>query len=646
MLRIIRKHNKWLMVAFGILLIIAFTAPEMIQRIGHAAANRPVATLDGTKIRLNDQGQAHLELVALNQFAPGLLGYLGIEGTDTTHWILLTHEAERAGLIGGAADGREFLTELARFTAEAEMRRDVQLWIRLLQNPEEMEGFVRQIEAFAPQIFAQSRMNQQQMYETLAKLRGTVRLVMMHNQAARFSDRHAIVEARLARDSAIADYVFVPASMLADRVADPTPEELHAHFETFKDTAPGEGEYGIGYLLPPRVRVEWLKVDRATIENAVQLDAVAVRRRHLENRSQFPGEFAEERINVETQMRSELAARAMQTAHAAAQAHVLGATRRLEQQGRFRRVTPDWEPPRMEEIAPAIVEALGREGHQIPHPEVRVLADRWLTAADIRQLDGVGQAFVQRGERRFAVDDVIFSARELGGTGAVLPVQVGIPLVESYLTDWAGNRYYLTILDARRESPPDSIDEIREQLVHDYKVLAAHRQLKERAGELQQLAQREGLEAVPALLPLSGGEMPQVRTTKRIYRDSVDGGDTHLDDPDVRAAIVEAAARIDPLTPAGQVAAEDATVAVASDQNLGLVVARIHAKAPLTVEDYRRTEQQLLNQAQIRELREATEGENVFSLAALLSRYNYVSGGTRIRTPEELRRAEDFDFEG
>lgn len=658
MLRIIRKHNKWLMVAFGILLMIAFTAPEMIQRLGHAAANRTIATVNGKKLKQADLGRAHQDLLALERIAPNLIYGIGIQPRDHIHWILLTQEAEAAGFVGGPADGREFLPELAQMAARWELQRlqqvDVQQWFQFVLPHGSEEAAIRalavQIEEVAPRFFADAHMNETEMHESLARLRGIWRLVMTHDRAARFSDRLAIVEARQAQDSALIDFIFIPAADGVDEIPDPTPEALQSHFEEFSNTAPGQGTYGIGYLLPPRIHLEWLKVDRNAIEEAVQLDPVEVVKRHRQQSSRYPGDFAEVRARIESDMRAEIVERSLQAAHSAIQAEVLAATRRLEQDGRFRRLPENWDEirPRMEHLAATIVTAVGQDGGpSISLPAVQRRTDNWVTRSDLRQIEDLAQTFVTRGERRFSAVDVLFAARELGdgASGAPIPVQTGIPLVDNVLTDWAGNRYYVTVLAARGESPPDSVDEVREQAIADYKRLAAHRRLKERAESLREQAIAGDLDAIPAVIARPGREAPRIQKGIRVYRDRIDGAAADINHADVRKAIVEAAAKIDPFATAETIPPQDATLAIPSDPSLGLAIVRIRAMAPLTQEDYRRTERTMINMAQMREMREALGDESPFSIAALLRRHNYVSGKVRILTPEELRRGDDWEFD-
>jgi hypothetical protein len=653
MLKLIRKHNKWLMVGFGILLMLAWSSGPALERLGRVAGNRVVARLNGENIRASDASQAYQEIAALSNVAPGLLGAIGVEPRDSTHWLLLVHEAKAAGLVGEASDGRDFLPELTRALAEMELERarqiDFQSWIQFVMSagsvPAAIDTLAMRYEAMAPGFFRDAHMNESQMYEALARFRGVLRLVMMHNRAPRYSDRLAILESKAAQDSAVVDYLFIPAEQLAETIPDPTPEQLEAHFEQFRSTPPGEGAHGIGYLLPPRVKLEWLTLDRAGIEQAIAIDPVEVHKRHRQQRSIYPGEFAEERPRIEGDMRNQQVTLALQAARSAVQAEVMKATRQLAQDGRFRRVPDGWTGPGMHEIAAAIVEAVARnDGPAIPAPQVQRIDDSWLTRPEIAGRDDLGQAVLVRGDRSFAAHDVVFSVRELGGQGPVA-LQTGIPL-EHMLNDWEGNRiFFLKVLATREESPPDSVEEIREQAVRDFKVLAAYRQLEQRAEQLQELARREGIEAVLAATAIPGREAPQVRQGLRVFRDHVDGGDPNLIEAPVRKTIVEAAAGIDPFTSPEQIPPERGILAVPSERALGLAMVRIRAKAPLTFEDYRRIDQRIVQSAQQRELREASAGENPFSLAALLRRHNYMAGDQRITAPEELRQQDEFDLD-
>src|SRR5690606_38206222 len=65
------------------------------------------------------------------------------------------------------------------------------------------------------------------------------------------------------------------ASKFVDSEHQPTEEELKAQFEKYKDVQAGMGEEGMGYLLPEKVQIEYIRVnvdklkDRQTVTDDV-----------------------------------------------------------------------------------------------------------------------------------------------------------------------------------------------------------------------------------------------------------------------------------------------------------------------------------------------------------------------------------------
>src|SRR6185295_7762069 len=127
----------------------------------------------------------------------------------------------------------------------------------------------------------------------------------------------------------------------------------------------------------------------------------------------------------------------------------------------------------------------------IPLPAVTV-KDQWLTEHDLSTLPGIGRSTLRQGGLELPFSQVVSWTKELGNPEGPIPVQIGVPLFENYLSDGTGtaggNRYYITVLATRAESAPDSVEEIREQAVRDYKNVQAFEKLKAREGELRQAA--------------------------------------------------------------------------------------------------------------------------------------------------------------
>lgn len=656
MLKVLRKNNKWFMVGFGVLLMVAWLVMPAFNQVAKARLNRTVATFDGGKISQLDMMTAGKELSSLVRALPWLVQTLGIQERDTVHWLLLSRAAQDSGYMGGPADGREYLSRLAQEVEQQRLQSDFQYYFSVIggiSDPATQQKAVQEAIQSAPgRMMAgfQQELAPAEVDMLFARLAAVERMRSAYVSAARVSDRRAARVAKEVLDAVVADYVFVPSSLKAGDVADPDEAALAAHFEQFKWTKPGEGDYGIGYLLPERIKLEWMTLSRKAMEDAVSLDPVEIRKRYSTNRTRYPGEFAAERMNVERDMKAEVVNRAMQSAQLVVQSEVLKATRRLEPDGRYKVLPQDWEQtrPRYESIAQAVVDELRKTGLNIPLPEVVIRTGAWLTREDLSLLPGIGRSGWSQGTVSVPFTDVVSATRELGGKGTAFPVQVGIPVAEHPLQDWEGNRYYITVLGARGESAPDSVADIREKAVKDYKDLRAFEKLRGETESLRQIAVGGGLDAVAtavappptATLPPSTPETPVVKRAVEITRDD-SRGETVLDAA-VRAAVTEAAEGIDPVTPYGQAPAEKATVVAPSAKNLGVAVLRILAVKPLTLEQYRLVDRGAVAKTQQDELTaEPGAFHDPFSLASLLRRHNYSRGEERVTSTDQISRDED-----
>jgi hypothetical protein len=667
MLKALRKYNKWILVIGGTLLMMAFLVQPAIQHLGGDPSSQVVARLDGRPIRARDEAVASRQVMALSDLSGGLIpAALGIQDRDTRHWMLLKVEADAGGFIGQSGDGPDWLPELAESLADQQMSRSLQgqSWRRLAAQNPQLSGFLTQmyqrniedatkaLDATKTRLIERGGMTEAEIDRALADARGVFRMLNAYGSAARMSDRLAAAEAKRRLDSAYIDFLTVPASRFTAEIPMPNDGALQAHLERFKGVRPGEGEFGIGYLLPPRVKLEWLTLDAAVVRNAVPADPVEVNKRYLQDRAKYPGEFPAERARVEQDLKAEKIAQVMQEAHRTIQAEVLRSTRRLEPDGRYKKLPADWAQsrPKMEAVAQAVVDQVAKAaGITLPLPAVTTLSARWQTYADLSAITGLGSASFRTGNLSIPAPQVIFAVRELGLVPETeqfpVPVQVGVPLVENYLTDATGSRYYVTVLDARGESAPDSLDEVREQVAADCKGLLAYERLTGRIAEWRSLAAASGLDAVrdsampppPPADPPHPDDRPSVVRRVAVTRDDMSPGPRSAATPaqiqaadvePVRSAVMHAAEALDPLTPPEQFDADKATIAAAAPTKLSVVVARITALGPLTRETFRLLDGQLVSQLQMREIRpDDTPVDAPFSLERLLSRHTYVSEG-------------------
>jgi hypothetical protein len=394
-----------------------------------------------------------------------------------------------------------------------------------------------------------------------------------------------------------------------------------------------------------------MKLDRAAIENAVTIDPVEARKRYQQNHpGKYPGEYAAERGNIERDMRADAADRVMQDAHRIVQAEVLMRTRALDADPvtKHKKLPTDWVTPRFEAIAQAVVEGLKKNGITVALPEVVVREGQWVTESELGELPGIGSAVVRQGGLTVPLAQLVSWTRELPGSQpGLFPVQINVPVVENYLLDSAGNRYFATILATKGESAPDNPEEIRETIVRDYKLLQAFERLKGREEELKKTAMTGGLAAVAGLFPAPVDEKapaaerktPEVKSLVRVTRESAP--DPQINEASIRTALVDAASKLDPMTPYGQLDPEKAFLVLPAPRTLGVGVFRLQAFSPLTYEAYRDNDMQIVNTTMSREMQpKSGTPENPFSLANLLKRHEYIAGDKTIRSEDQLKRSD------
>src|SRR5690242_15085053 len=106
--KFLRKRSKMILIVGGALLMVAWLLPQTLQQFGRNPGNSQYMRIDGHKVSGAQASEAERRLFAARQIMGGVsLEQLGIK--NLAHWMLLVHEAKLHGLIGGPADGREFL---------------------------------------------------------------------------------------------------------------------------------------------------------------------------------------------------------------------------------------------------------------------------------------------------------------------------------------------------------------------------------------------------------------------------------------------------------------------------------------------------------------------------------------------------------
>jgi hypothetical protein len=632
MLKSLRKYKQWILVFGGSLLMIAFLIPDAVHQLQGDPMDRVVGTLGGQKVRFRELNTSEREYQALKTLAPVLVRGI-VDVQDAEQWMLLKREAEQAGLIGGPEDGRQWIPELARdlFRMEIINRYGDQAAM-ILNNPQilgpAMEQAQQELESRRVAAARQVQMTEPQIDQALANARGIMRLVDSYRRAARFSDGAVITGARELLDEATVDVLVIPASRAMTPGDASKPEQIQAQFDSFRSIRPGTGLNGFGYLQPPRIKLEWLTLDRKAMSEVVQLSPIDVRKRFEQNRATYKGEFAAERVQVEKDLRDEKVREMLSSADRVIQNEVRRATRKLEADGTYKKLPADWATlrPSLEVLAQAVVDGVkASSGQTIPLPTVTIKNAGWLTLDDVRKLPGVGTATIRFGSRSLELADVLLKAREITGPNE-FAVQAGVPLIETTVIDQDENRYYVTVLEARPEEPPASLDEVKDKVAADVATSSAFGRLLNETAPQRALAAASGLDSVAQLYNAQDAtaEPLKVRTGVSVSRQRP--LPTELDAPEFRDAVVNAIAQLDPLKPAKEQDAVTRTLVVGMPGKLSVAIATITEVRPMTSESYRVGLENKVFQLQSREFGQALDKAGTrepFSYDALKTRLSY-----------------------
>lgn len=646
MLKILEKYKKYVLVVGGSLLMIAFIMPSAVNQLKGDPGKRIVAYMGDEKIRAKEFAMAHRELTAINRIAPLLINNLGIKNNDDLHWFLLSNQAQKAGLVGAESDGQMFVTEDLPDVLAIEIAQARRIPDFYLRQPGVRQELLSQAQKAMPNLVnaarRESQLTEQELYQAMAKLRGTLRLEQSFRQAGRLSERRLQLTAKRLQEFVGVDTVVVPASRLIDSIAEPTEAQLEEHFAKYRDVNPGTGENGLGYRQPDRVKLAWLFIDNLAISDSIKIDAVEANKRwRKENPTKLPEEFAKDRAQIEQTMRSEKVGGIMSQIDKIWRAQVLAATRRLEASGPYKKLPDDWDTtrPSLESIARGIVEGVkaGMDVN-IPLPAVVIKDSAWMTARDLQRIPGIGQSRVTIGNKSGSTLEVVFTARELlpsptqaPPTG--LPVQAGVPVADAYGVDASQNRYYVMVMDARKAAPAANLDEVRDQVVKGLKTLHAYDALLKDSVSYENTAKTDGIEAIQKMFELPPDTPADADITKvevmpnvLVSREQVGGSDPRIQIDAFRDTAMNTGDRIDPLKPVADVPKDQRTFTVPLPATLSVAIGQIASVEPLTQEHYRLVGEQLVRLEQDREFEKAPVArpeDDPFSVASLRAQLNF-----------------------
>lgn len=641
MVKLLRKYNKWLLAGFGSFLLVTWLVSGP-GTFGGDPRKRVVATVGGEKIIATDMQHAELEYRAVKELLPGIVtGRVGIE--SGVHWMLLTMQATKAGLVAEKGDGEAWINDAGGSLVKEEAQYEVlgnpqyrSIAEYILNNPQMMSQFTQQTQQRLTLLKDRARgpLQPDEFHLALAKLRGVMRLVDSFQYSPRFSDVRLADEVGKLSTRISFDAVEIPADKVPG-VDAPSEAKLAEMFDRYKAVKKGTGEFGFGYEQPKRVKLEWMKIDRAAVTASVSLDPIEVNKHWQQNRTTFKGEFAAEKVNVEKALRDSKVDAAFAETDRVVRARIRSATRNLENAGGVKKLPADWDSrrPTMEQLATTVVTEVA--SLKMPMPRVEVRASEFTPVEETRTIADLAGVQFRVGTQSGAIDEFLGQTFELSGTNN-LGLQAGVPF-EQPLTDGQGDRFYVTVLEARKESPAESLEKIIDRVKADAKRQAAYEKLKTEAAGYQVQAITDGLEViartfatpVPVGAPADAVPTP-LPIDRRVTINNAQGdpGYPQYDTTDLRSSLE---AQIDLLGHATKVSPDNVaqrTLTVPLPARQSLAVIQITGHEPLSQETMRTVTLAAARNLSARELREQLKDEKVinpFDMKSLKEQMAYVN---------------------
>lgn len=638
MLKLLRKYKAIILVIGGSLLMVVFLLPQAAQQFGSFdPMAQTYARMDGKKVTGSMLSASNSQRRIAQQIAPALFSANGVGlPDDQHHWFMLVKLAKEAGLIGGPSDAgwiEEWVIELESAeivrTQYSSFLNDPAT-VQLLLDRERTNARLR-IDA-RRQSLLQAGQTEETIGNALANVAGIRRLFNQYESSGTISKPEAMDLANRVNDVLIVQAGILGVEAVEEFITLPNEEEMVEHFEAYKDARAVEDELGIGYLRPPAMRVEWLTVSRSAVESGLSLDPIEVnkfwRQARAENPDLYPADFAEAREQVEQALRRRKAAEAMDAVDQVIRREVQDARRGLASEGVFKVLPDDWAVKRADlyDIATVVDGELeSRFGVQGGMPSVNESDGVFRSGQELSELAGVGRAEYQLGGNRpFSMIGYLFQAKELDGD-LRLGVQEGLLYGPGKLGGLNGDRVYVRVLETRDESPPGSMEEVREQVLEDMQLARAMAYFDEHQSEI---VEELGLEHDEQLaLPITkGAEWIGVEVTRDEVVRSLSGSrflEPRLNTEDFRFALHNMVARWDTKSrPNIMYHAAERTMGLLMPSAKGLVVAQVRTRRPMTLEQFRQSGPVVQRVAQTRFAQ--SREDQPFSLDRLKERLDYV----------------------
>ncbi len=570
MFKFFRQYQAYLLGVGGSLLMIVFLIEPALKMFNPTREKMPIGNIDGKKVTFGDLDTAGSDLYVLEGLGimPGAR-----DRQETLSWFLALRDAKKHGLEVSQLEVSQMLAmrgleEAKLKEAAIRMRVSTGLIRRAVANwmlMEKYQELVLGLRLVAPlervRVSLEAQQLQQQAYAQISQAMGegktepdpTVRQAVEQTLAQASQLAWSVSPSPRLSQPLLQHFLHdqgakvrlsvlrIPAERSKDKMPEPTPTELRTLFEQYKDVLAGSSQpYGFGYRQPERVKLEYLELSPQSLLAAVRVDEAdalahykANTKDYLPPRTQLgdvqvvdenPLPYAQVRTRIIAELREQRARELGDRILKEAQGLLLDDSRRLPEVGGYRD-TSGFEPMAFSKVATELQERFG------VLPTVVRLDGQWLTATELGQLSGIGNSRIHAGSREVRRQQTSFvnyvmSARELlpATDNLLLTMRLQTKLAGNPLIDEAGHRYLFRLIEALPQRSPETLEEVREQVTRDAKLIAAYQSLTQDTAAWSERLQQQ------TLADLAGDLSLTVKMTGFFARRNIEGDRLNVPD--------------------------------------------------------------------------------------------------------------------
>lgn len=481
MMKFFRKYNKQLLALFMVLLMVVFLGGTALYELARPSVDRTIATSRDGDVSYLDQARAKqvtdlLAMIGFNWQYPVPGNYPPLTETD---WLLLTREADRYGM---AANEPSVRATLAANISLDEMSRNIGV-------------------------------RKDRIVSALAQYSAIQQLAYTIGEAASVSEAEILSAAETHLKKVRINAVLLPAEAFADSNVEFSEEQIQAQYAKYRSAEPGPG-LQFGYYVPPKLKIQYARIDVTKLAEVVRMTGLEKKAKaYFDERPEQPA-FKRPADEAPSGAEPPSTAQSPYLPWDEAKEIATEIVRKREAGQTAARIA-DWivkttaepwygvergddgykKPPEIIQTAEYYTQLFQNMPPTISYPEVITVGETdFLSRTEVDELPQLGTASHRGDSSTFSFRTLSMLAFLSQPIVAKVPEDAGasggdyLSLYQTSrypLTDFDGNVYVFRVVDHRPGHVPESIEEVRDRVVADLRLMKGYENAKWRAESLR-----------------------------------------------------------------------------------------------------------------------------------------------------------------